>query len=488
MSGLATGGEIVELGQATAHGLDHAGGGTGELCGGGGQRRVARRGRTGPQHEELVRDRHHAAGLADVGDRLGRERAVGLSLTFHLSDALSQRLDEVGDGLRRVLRVSDTVDELNGEQGGDGGVQTGQGDAEAGAGAVGVELGQGVDEPRHEGADQALHLGPQVQQVGQGLDPGVGAVQGGDVLGAQARILQGPGQSLPRGLEGGGELGELLLTGHPRVEPGGDPGDRVEHDAQVPGGVGAHRDAIGELLTTRHLRRKGRVLELLIGGQARSGQHLGNAAQPLLGRRPTVGPGIDGLILGGAGVAVDGAGGVEQVGAHRPGTHREVAAVRQWGDGGEDVILTAVGGEVAHVGGERAAGLEGVPHGLEGTTGHLRVTNDVVRGAGELITPIARELDEHIVRVADDATRVSGGEEELVDTHLMNGSGDLRHRQLLLGEIGGPAASGALSRTTTTFRPLINGWTAEQYTALPGQHPRGINTKGLPMCLKCIRN
>ena len=126
---------------------------------------------------------------------------MGLSLTFHLSDALSQRLDEVGDGLRRVLRVSDAVDELDGEQGGDGGVQTGQGDAEAGAGAVGVELGQGVDEPRHEGADQALHLGPQVQQVGQGLDPGVGAVQGGDVLGAQARVLQGPGQSLPRGLE-----------------------------------------------------------------------------------------------------------------------------------------------------------------------------------------------------------------------------------------------------------------------------------------------
>ena len=201
MSGLAAGGEVVELGQATAHGLDHAGGGTGELCGRGGQLRVARGGRTGPQHEELVRDRHHAAGLADVGDRLGCEGAVGLSLTLHLGDALTQRLDEVGDGLRRVLRVSDAVDELDGEQGGDGGVQTGQGDAEAGAGAVGVELGQGVDEPRHEGADQNLHLGPQVQQVGQGLDPGVGAVQGGDVLDTQARVLQGPGQSLPRGLE-----------------------------------------------------------------------------------------------------------------------------------------------------------------------------------------------------------------------------------------------------------------------------------------------
>ena len=126
---------------------------------------------------------------------------MGLSLTLHLGDALTQRLDEVGDGLRRVLRVSDAVDELDGEQGGDGGVQTGQGDAEAGAGAVGVELGQGVDEPSHEGTDQNLHLGPQVQQVGQGLDPGVRAVQGGDALGTQARVLQGPGQSLPRGLE-----------------------------------------------------------------------------------------------------------------------------------------------------------------------------------------------------------------------------------------------------------------------------------------------
>ena len=362
---------------------------------------------------------------------------MGLSLTLHLGDALTQRLDEVGDGLRRVLRVSDAVDELDGEQRADGGVQTGQGDTEAGAGAVGVELGQGVDEPRHEGTDQALHLGPQVQQVGQGFDPGVGAVQGGDVRGAQARVLQGSGQSLPRGLEGGGELGELLLTGHPRVEPGGDPGDRVEHDAQVPGGVWAHRDTVGELLTTRHLRRQGRVLELLVGGQARSGQHLGDTAQPLLGRRPTVGPAIDGLVLGGAGVAVDGTGGVEQVGAHRSGAHREVAAVGQRGDGGEDVVLAAVGGEVAHVGSEGAAGLEGVPHGLEGATGHLRVANDVVRGAGELITPVARELDEDVVRVADDATCISGGEEELVDTHLMNGSGDLRHRQLLLEEIGG---------------------------------------------------
>jgi len=88
--------------------------------------------------------------------------------------------------------------------------------------------------------------------------------------------------------------------------------------------------------------------------------------------------------------------------------------------------------------------------------------------AASLVTPIARELDEDVVRVADDTTCVCGGEEELVDTHLMNGSGDLRHRQLLLGEIGGPAASGVLSRTTTTFRPLINGWTAEQYTAFPG--------------------
>ena len=106
------------------------------------------------------------------------------------------------------------------------------------------------------------------------------------------------------------------------------------------------------------------------------------------------------------------------------------------------------------------------------------MANDVVRGAGELITPVARELDEDVVRVANDATCISGGEEELVDTHFMNGSGDLRHRQLLLGEIGGPAASGALSRTTTTFRPLINGWTAEQYTALPGQHRRESTQKG----------
>jgi len=87
--------------------------------------------------------------------------------------------------------------------------------------------------------------------------------------------------------------------------------------------------------------------------------------------------------------------------------------------------------------------------------------------AASLVTPIARELDEDVVRVADDTTRVCGGEEELVDTHLMNGSGDLRHRQLLLGDRG-LAVSGVLSRTTTTFRPLINGWTAEQYTAFPG--------------------
>ena len=39
---------------------------------------------------------------------------MGLGLTLHLGDALTQRLDEVGDGLRRVLRVSDAVDELDG--------------------------------------------------------------------------------------------------------------------------------------------------------------------------------------------------------------------------------------------------------------------------------------------------------------------------------------------------------------------------------------
>ena len=36
MNGLATDGKIIELGQATSHGLDHAGGSTEELCGGGG--------------------------------------------------------------------------------------------------------------------------------------------------------------------------------------------------------------------------------------------------------------------------------------------------------------------------------------------------------------------------------------------------------------------------------------------------------------------
>ena len=110
-------------------------------------------------------------------------------------------------------------------------MQTGQCDAETGPGAVGVELGQGADEASHERADQPLHLGPQIQQVGQRLDPGVGAVQGGDPLGTQARVLQSLGQALAGGLERGRQLGELLLTRHPGVEPGGDGGDRVEHDA-----------------------------------------------------------------------------------------------------------------------------------------------------------------------------------------------------------------------------------------------------------------
>ena len=94
-------------------------------------------------------------------------------------------------------------------------MQAGQGDTEAGPGTVGVELGQGVDEPGHQRADQPLHLGPQVQQVGEGLDPGVGAVQGGDPLRQQARVLKGLGQARACGLERGGQLGELLLAGHP---------------------------------------------------------------------------------------------------------------------------------------------------------------------------------------------------------------------------------------------------------------------------------
>ena len=156
----------------------------------------------------------------------------------------------------------------------------------------------------------------------------------------------------------------------------------------------------------------------------------------MLGRRPAVGTGTDRLVLHRTGIAVDGARGVEQIGAHRSGAHREVAAVGQRCDSGEDVVLTAVGGKVAHVGREGAAGLQGVPHGLEGSAGHLRVADDVVWGTGELITSIPGELDEYVVGVADDAARVSGGEEQLVHAHLVGGSGDLWHSQVLLEEIG----------------------------------------------------
>ena len=68
----------------------------------------------------------------------------------------------------------------------------------------------------------------------------------------------------------------------------------------------------------------------------------------------------------------------------------------------------------------------------------------------------------------------------------MNGSGDLRHRQLLLGDRG-PAVSGALSRTTTTFHPLIDGWTAEQYTPFPGQHLRGNQRRRITYTFKMHR-
>ena len=116
MNGLATGGEIVELGQALANRLDHAGGRGGQLSGRGRQGRVGGGGRTGPQHEELVGNRHHAAGLPDVRHDLGRKRSVRLGLPLHLRNAVVEGLDEVRNRLCRVLRVSDAVDELDGEQ------------------------------------------------------------------------------------------------------------------------------------------------------------------------------------------------------------------------------------------------------------------------------------------------------------------------------------------------------------------------------------
>ena len=46
--------------------------------------------------------------------------------------------------------------------------------------------------------------------------------------------------------------------------------------------------------------------------------------------------------------------------------------------------------------------------------------------------------------------------------------------------------SGTRSRVTTTFHPLIEGWTGERYTAFPERDLRGFKAEGPPMHLKYI--
>ena len=105
-----------------------------------------------------------------------------------------------------------------------------------------------------------------------------------------------------------------------------------------------------------------------------------------------------------------------------PGAHGEVAARAQGRNGGEDVVLGAVGGEIAHVGGEGLTFLERRPHGVEGAVRHLGMPDEVVRHLDQLLALGSGQAHENIIRPLDDALGVRGREEDLIDADLVDRS------------------------------------------------------------------
>ena len=103
---------------------------------------------------------------------------------------------------------------------------------------------------------------------------------------------------------------------------------------------------------------------------------------------------------------------------------------------GEHPIEAAVLGQILHVGEHFLAGRDGVPHQLEGGAGHVRVANDVVLHAQELVFGVTGELDKNRIAVGDDAFGVGLRDDEVVVAHHafdLGGGDAFLHALLPLG-------------------------------------------------------
>jgi len=139
---------------------------------------------------------------------------------------------------------------------------------------------------------------------------------------------------------------------------------------------------------------------------------------------------------------------LEQIEAERPGPYGEVAAVRQRRDRGEHGVAAAVGSEVVHVRTEGIARVQGLPHHLERSAGHVRVTDDAVRRVEEGWERVPREPDEDGVRIRDHAALVRRREEHLFCADLVARAsrlGSNLERSCLITHVDAPAP--ARSRT-----------------------------------------
>ena len=126
-------------------------------------------------------------------------------------------------------------------------------------------------------------------------------------------------------------------------------------------------------------------------------------ARALLGR----------LVLERAHATVDLADRGEGILVERLGAHRNVTVL----DGGhscEDPVVEPVPGAVEHVGAHGPPGLDVVPHELEDAGRHVVMANNVVRRTNHLLARMARECEEGLVRVADDALEVCRREEDVL--------------------------------------------------------------------------
>ena len=376
----------------------------------------------GPQHEELAGDRQDPLGLRDRRRRVLGEPLVLADLDLQIRHPVLERVEQVRDRPLGEVVVRGAVDDLDDEGRGGGRVEPGQGDPEAGAAYDGLHLGQYIVQPGRLGAHNALHLQPQIEQLGELGDARVVLVQGGDGLRRQGGGVDRLGQATAGLAELNAEVGQLVELRHPLVQLGAEGGDGPQHLGHRSVGVGPRGQPRAQLLPPGHLRRQHRVLEGLIIGQPGLVQQVEDPGGALLGGLTAVGAVGLRLVLRGAGVVVDLVGLREQLLAHRPGAHGEVAAGAQGRDGGEDVVLGAVGGEIAHVGGEGLTFLERRPHGVEGAVRHLGMSDEVVRHLDQLFALGSGQAHEDIVRPLDDALGVRGREEDLIDADLVDRS------------------------------------------------------------------